>query len=174
MRIQDEQRKFHLPCDPSILTPVSFSNFHLKIFSLKQSHQGINQKQTFLLSFDPPLATAWRMWQWGTLQNHCRMYNFCSITATVTSNERALPSPWLAALANPPGEEVPLPEALVRAEVVRGHRTAGAHPQGDWNLLSWVTCGGTARENELATYLLSMTSVHNRKHRQQVLDIWVQ
>ena len=92
----------------------------------------------------------------------------------VTSNVGALPSPWLAALANPPGQEVPLPEALVRAEDLWGQGTAGAHPQGDWNLLSWVTCGGTARENELATYLLSMTSVRIRKHRQQLLDSSVQ
>jgi len=101
------------------------------------------------------------------------MYNFCSITEKVTSNVGALPSPWLAALANSPGEEVPLPEALVRAEDVRGDGTAGAHPQGDWNLLSWVTCGGTARENELATYRPSPSSAHNRKPRQQVWDSWV-
>lgn len=88
----------------------------------------------------------------------------------VTSDVDVLPSPWLAALADPPGQEVPLPEALVRAEDVWGHGAAGAHPQGEWNLLSRVTCDETGRKNELATYLLSVTSVHVRKHRQQLLD----
>lgn len=72
---------------------------------------------------------------------------------------------WVAALADPPGQEVPLPEALVRAEDVRGQGAAGAHPQGDWELPSWGLWGGTAKENELAAHLLSMTSVHIRKHR---------
>lgn len=49
---------------------------------------------------------------------------------------------WVAALANPPGQEVPLPEALVRAEDVRGQGAAGAHPQGDWELPSWVPVVG--------------------------------
>lgn len=110
------------------------------------------------------------MWQCGTPQGRCTMFNFCSVTAMVTTNVDAFPSPWLAALANPPGQEVPLPEALVCDEDVWSHRTAEVHPQGDWNLLSWIICGGTARGNELAAYLLSMTSVHIGKHRLQLLD----
>lgn len=90
------------------------------------------------------------------LKSCCSTYNFCSITAKLISNLGALPSLWLAALADPPGEEVPLPEALVRAEDVRGHGTAGAHPQGNTGLLSWVVCGGMGRENEL--YLPPSTS----------------
>lgn len=97
------------------------------------------------------------------------MYSFCSITAVVTCNVGALPSPWLSALANPLGQEVPLAEALVRAEDVWSHRTAGAHPQGDWNLLSLVTCGGMARKKEWATYLISMIYGHIRKHRKLLL-----
>lgn len=110
------------------------------------------------------------MWRCGIPQGHCTTFNFCGITAMVTTKVGAFSSPWLAALANSPGQEVPLPEALVRDEDVWGHRTAEVHPQGDWNLLSWIICGGTAKENELTTYILSMTSVHIGKHRLQLLD----
>lgn len=68
------------------------------------------------------------------------MYNFCSITARLTFNVDASLLP--AALADPPGEEVPLPEALVCAEDVWGHGSAGTHPQGNCCVFSWVLCMG--------------------------------
>lgn len=89
---------------------------------------------------------------------------FCSVTAMVIPDTGS--SLWVAALADPPGQEVPLPEALVRAEDVRGQGAAGAHPQGDWELPSWGPLG-TSWENEPAAHLLSMTSVHIRKHSKQ-------
>lgn len=92
-------------------------------------------------------------------------HTLCCVTTVVASDTGS--SLWVAALANPPGQEVPLPEALVRAEDVRGQGAAGAHPQGDWEFPSLLLSGGMARESELAAWLLSMIPVHIRKHRKQ-------